>query len=318
MNAWNGDGNQVVGTSTIREMFTLRTGDVLLESNRKGLGWFMFANDTVFAVAHAGDGISGHSVLILLPERKAAGMILINSAEGESLKAEFSNRFIRHAGLSIPDIIPGNVIQVTRQETEPVILPAGTLAAHTGDYNQGFSFVTVSAAGDHLVLEKNNTKILLKPLTENEFIPWVEHGEDSQVEKSTERYCFLDSCGFHMLFHESGHHESRLGYRLNPFDPSLFRDWLGDYEHYGYQLIAGDTKFKGAGLSLSNDRVLMLNLVAYDGEYAFPLNVISNEYAVTGGMGSGFGFTVRFREDDLYRIIDFGGITFRSSKTVPF
>jgi CubicO group peptidase (beta-lactamase class C family) len=318
MSAWNGDGNQVIGTSTIREMFTLRTGDVLLESNKKGLGWFMFANDTVFAVTHAGDGISGHSVLILLPERKAAGMILINSAEGESLKAEFSNRFIRHAGLSIPDIIPGNVIQVTRQETEPVILPAGTLAAHTGDYNQGFSFVTVSAAGDHLVLEQNNTEILLKPLSENEFIPWVEHGEGSQVEKSTERYCFLDSCGFHMLFHENGHHETRLGYRLNHFDPTLFLDWLGDYKHFGYQLIVGDTKFKGAGLSLSGDRVLMLNLVTYDGEYAFPLNVISNEYAVTGGMGSGFGFTVRFKEDDLYRIIDFGGITFRSSKAVPF
>jgi hypothetical protein len=37
----------------------------------------------------------------------------------------------------------------------------------------------------------------------------------------------------------------------------------------------------------------------------------NKEYALTGSMGSGFGFTVKFLEDEFYSIIDFGGITFR-------
>ena len=96
----------------------------------------------------------------------------------------------------------------------------------------------------------------------------------------------------------------------------LFRsaEKYGNYEHYGYQLIMGDTKFKGAELSVAGDRILMLKLIAFDGEYQFPLNVISDEYAVTSGLGAGFGFTVRFTGDEYYDIVDFGGITFRKVK----
>jgi hypothetical protein len=76
----------------------------------------------------------------------------------------------------------------------------------------------------------------------------------------------------------------------------------------------GDTKFKGAELAIADDRILMLKLIAFDGEYPFPLNVVSDEYAVTSGLGVGFGYTVRFFEDENYNIIDFGGLTFRKIK----
>ena len=91
------------------------------------------------------------------------------------------------------------------------------------------------------------------------------------------------------------------------------QEMLGEYEHFGYQLIVGDTQFKGAELSLSAEGVLILTLIAYDGEYPFPLNVISGEYAVTSGLGSGFAYTVKFMEDKGFCIIDFGGITFRKA-----
>ena len=122
MAAWNGANTSLIDTATVREMFSLRTGEVLLESNKKGLGWFMFANDSLFAVTHAGDAAWGHSVLILVPEKKAAAMILINSAEGESLKNDFSNLFIHHLGLSIPDLIPPRVVKETSSEIKPIIL----------------------------------------------------------------------------------------------------------------------------------------------------------------------------------------------------
>jgi CubicO group peptidase (beta-lactamase class C family) len=314
MHAWNGVYTSLIGTSTIREMFTLRTGDVLVESNKKGLGWFMFANDSLFAVTHAGDAVWGHSVLILVPEKKAAAMILINSAEGESLKNDFSNIFIHHIGLSFPDIIAPKVIRKTSTEIKPIILPDDVLQKHAGIYSQGFGYVSVSAEGDNLSIDNNNKTYVLKALSESEFVPCERSTRDTLIEKSDERYCFMDSCGFHMLFHEAGKNETRLGYKLNPFDTSMFREMLGEYEHFGYQLIVGDTQFKGAELSLSDEGVLMLKLIAYDGAFGFPLNVISNEYAITSGLGVGFGFTVKFTEDESYRVIDFGGITFRNRK----
>ena len=311
MHAWNGANTSVIGTATIQEMFTLRTGDVMIESNKKGMGWYMFANDSLFAVTHAGDAAWGHSLLILVPEKKAAAMILINSAEGESLKNDFSNHFIYHVGLSIPDIIAHNVIKEIHTEAEPIRLPDDVLQNHAGCYSQGFSYVIISTESDHLVIDRDNKKFVLKALSENEFVPFERTAQKTLIEKSDERYCFVDTCGFHMLFHEAGKNETRLGYRLNPFDTSMFHEMLGEYEHFGYQLIVGDTQFKGAELSLSAEGVLMLKLIAYDGEYAFPLNVISNEYAITSGLGSGFGFTVQFTEDEFYHIIDFGGIKFR-------
>ena len=311
MDAYNGKNLSLISTDAIREMFTLQTGNVLVESNKKGLGWFMFANDSLFAVTHAGDAIWGHSVLILVPEKKTAAMILINSAEGEPLKNDFSNHFIHHLGLSIPDIIAPNVIREIRTQTEPIPVPDDVLQKLAGCYSRGFSYVTVSREGDHLVIERDNKNFVLRAISENEFVPYERTAPDTLIEKSNERYCFIDTCGIQLLFHEAGKKETRLGYRLNEFKTSWFTDKMGEYEHFGYQLLMGDTKFKGAELTLSDDRVLMLKLIAYEGDFAFPLQVISDEYALTGSMGSGFGFTVKFTEDGSYRIIDFGGITFR-------
>jgi hypothetical protein len=272
----------------------------------------MFKNDSAIAVTHAGDAAWGHAEICLVPGKKAAVMILINSAEGEALKRDISSRFIKSFGLSIPDIIPSRVIKEVRTETRPESLPENILKAHAGVYSSGFSFLTISVEDGNLVMDRDNKHYLLKALSENEFVPCEKTGTDSLAEKINERYCFIDSDNFHMLFHEAGNKETRLGYRLNEFNPSSINNRLGSYEHFGYQLIVGDTQFKGAELSLEGD-VLMLKLIAYDGEYPFPLNVISEEYAVTSGLGTGFGFTVKFTQDEEHFIIDFGGITFRKS-----
>jgi hypothetical protein len=49
----------------------------------------------------------------------------------------------------------------------------------------------------------------------------------------------------------------------------------GVYEYFGYQLLVGDTKFKGAELSLAENRILILKLIAYDGEYSFPRDMLT-------------------------------------------
>ncbi len=318
LDAYNGMNSTCIKTTSIHKMFTLQQGNVLIESNKKGLGWFMFKNDSVFAVTHAGDGAFGHAELCLIPDKNAAVMILINSAEGESLRKDFCFNFISKYGLSIPDIIPPPVIKEIHKEIEPICLPDDILKKHAGDYANGFSYVTISVEDSNLIMLRDNKYYLLKALSENEFVPCEKAGQDILLQKDNERYCFLDSGNFHILFHKAGYNESRLGYKLNEFNTSLITKKLGVYEQFGYQLLVGDTKFKGAELSLAGDRVLILKLIAYDGEFAFPLNVISGEYAVTSGLGTGFGFTIQFTDDEKYDIIDFGGITFRKEKPGKF
>jgi CubicO group peptidase (beta-lactamase class C family) len=314
MHAYNGIKSSLIDDSTIREMFTLQTGNVIIESNKKGLGWYMFKNDSVFAVTHAGDAVTGHAEICLIPEKNSAAIILINSAEGESLRRDFSFNFVRKFGLSVPDIIPPPVIKKVHNEIKPIDLPAGILMKHEGDYSQGFSYITVSSAYPNLSIQKDGKHYILKALSESEFVPYELIGQDSLSIKDKERYCFMDYDDFHILFHKEGNNESCLGYKLNTFDTSSMIKKQGFYEHYGYQLLTGDTKFKGAELSLEKDRILMLKLIAYDGEYTFPLNIISDEFAVTSGLGTGFAFTVRFTGDKDYNIIDFGGLTFRKLK----
>jgi len=314
MHAYNGMNSSLINSSTIQEMFALQTCNVMIESNKKGLGWYMFKNDSVFAVSHAGDAVSGHAVICLIPEKNTAAIILINSAEGESLKRDFSFKFISKFGLSVPDIIPPPVIKEVHNEINPIDLAVDILKKHAGDYSQGFSYLTISSEDGGLVINRDGKQFILKALSENEFIPYEKVGQDSLSLRDKERYCFMDYDDFHILFYKKGNNESRLGYKLNTFDISSISKKLGVYEHYGYQLLMGDTKFKGAELSITDDRILMLKLIAFDGEYPFPLNVISDDYAVTSGLGVGFGFTVRFIGDEYYDIVDFGGLTFRKIK----
>jgi CubicO group peptidase (beta-lactamase class C family) len=314
MHAYQGMNSRLINTSTIQEMFSLQSGNVIIESNKKGLGWYMFKNDSVFAVTHAGDAVTGHAEICLIPDKNTAAIILLNSAEGEALRRDFIFNFVKKFGLSVPDILPPQVIKEIHSEIMPVILPDSILKKHTGDYSQGFSYITISSEDDKLIVNRDGKQFCLTALSENEFVPYEKTGQDSLSIKDKERYCFMDYDNFHMLFHKNGNNESRLGYRLNTFNIPSITKKLGVYEHYGYQFIMGDTKFKGAELSIAEDRILMLKLIAYDGEYPFPLNVISDEYAVTSGLGTGFGFTVKFTGDENYDIIDFGGLTFRKTK----
>ena len=314
LDAYNGMDLPAIKTESVHEMFTLQHDNVLIESNKKGLGWFMFKNDSVFAITHAGDSAFGHAELCLIPEKKAAVMILINSAEGEPLRRDFCKNFISKYGLTIPDIIPAPVITEVRQEIKPVDLPHDILEKHAGDYAQGFSFLTISIEDGNLVMVRDNKHYLLKALSENEFVPCEKIEEHSISQRDNERYSFIDSGNFHILFHKAGNKESQLGYRLNPLNSSIFCNKLGEYEHFGYQLLVGDTKFNGAELSLAGNRVLLLKLLTSDGAFTFPLNVISDTHAVTSGLGTGFGYTIKFTENGKYDIIDFGGITFRKIK----
>jgi CubicO group peptidase (beta-lactamase class C family) len=313
LESYANDHSSIIMQSTIKEMFSLQNKDVQIETNKKGLGWFVFKNDSAFAMYHAGSAGFAHANIVLIPEKKTAVIIMTNSAEGGSLTESFCFNFLGKYQLKIDDLFPPPVISNIHKKIKPIVLPDDVLKRHAGDYAQIFSTVRIQIENDTLKLLDGDKHYQLVPITENEFMPVEIFGNDSSKMLTDKRYCFKDINGYHVLFSEEGNKESQLGYRLNRIDTTHWKKKLGIYEHFGYQMLAGDTKFTGAELYTTGD-VLILKLKTPGGDSPIPLNVLSNSVAQTAGLSTSFGYTIQFKQDENYDIIDFAGLTFRKKK----
>jgi hypothetical protein len=117
-----------------------------------------------------------------------------------------------------------------------------------------------------------------------------------------------------LLIHKKNEKESVLGYKFNVADSSKWIEKIGKYEHFGYQVVIGDTELKEANILFDENKVLILELVTLDGKIALPLDVISKKSAITAGVMSEFGNTVNFSENEKYHIVEISGMTFRKEK----
>ena len=305
--------SSIIMQSTIKEMFSLQNKDVQIETNKKGLGWFMFKNDSAFAMYHAGSAGFAHANILLIPEKKAGVIIMTNSAGGGSLTEDFCFNFLSKYQLKIDDLFPPPVFKDIHKKIQSTVLPEKALKRHAGDYAQIFSTLNIRIENDTLKMSDGDKHYKLIPITENEFMPVEIFDNDSSKMLTDKRYCFRDIDGYHVLFNEDGNKESQLGYKLNKIDTTSWKKKLGIYEHLGYQMLAGDTKFTGAELYINGD-ILVLKLKTLGGDTPIPLNVISNSVAQTAGLSTSFGYTVQFKQDENYDIIDFAGLTFRRKK----
>ncbi|WP_353718705.1 serine hydrolase domain-containing protein [Dyadobacter sp. 676] len=89
LKAYRGESTRLLRQKTVKEMFSLQNAHVPLETNKKGLGWFMFRNDSTFAVYHAGSAGFTHAKLLLIPESNAAVIVMTNTAEGGQAAENF-------------------------------------------------------------------------------------------------------------------------------------------------------------------------------------------------------------------------------------
>ncbi|WP_420477411.1 hypothetical protein, partial [Noviherbaspirillum sp. ST9] len=228
-----------------------------LETNKKGLGWFMFKNDSTFAMYHAGSAGFAHSKLLLLPSKNAAVVVMTNTAEGGHAAEEFCFNLLPRFGLSITDLFPAPITGTIHQLQHIVSLPSSVLEKHAGNYGESGSYSAIRLKDHYLELRNGDNQYLLKPLTANEFAPYRIHGKDTVEAKDNSRYFFKDIKGYHVLIQRIGKREYNRGYRMDPLDTALLRKKIGLYEHFGYQMLIGDSKFKSIEIYLSNDGVLM-------------------------------------------------------------
>ncbi|WP_250253405.1 serine hydrolase domain-containing protein [Chryseobacterium sp. Marseille-Q3244] len=315
MKAYNGESSSIIDSPTIREMFSLQNQNVPIESNKKGLGWFMFKNDSNFAVYHAGSAGFAHAKLLLIPKSKFAVIVMTNSAEGGSIAEEFCFNFLNKYQLSISDLFPAPITGKIHSSSTPVRLSRHSLKRYLGNYAQEEGYIKVILEKDRLKLIDGEKQYFLTPLFRDEFLPVEIFPNDSLVERGNKRFVFKKVNNENFLFQRIGNREYESGLKLKNIDRSVWEKVIGRYRHFGYQMLIGDTKFKEVEIYISEGNVLMMKLTTFGSVRHIPLRVITPNYAVTCGINAGFGgFTVIFSEKDDQKVVDFAGLTFRKDR----
>jgi len=154
MKAWRGASSPLIDPASVQAMFRLSNDHIAVETNKKGLGWFMFQRGGAFAMYHAGSTGFANAALLLLPQRRIAVAILVNSVGGDALASEFAFRVLEDNGLKTVDIRPSPHLPPIDPNATPVNLATETLAAHVGDYPRKRTFATVALDGDGLMLDQ--------------------------------------------------------------------------------------------------------------------------------------------------------------------
>ena len=312
IDAYNGRDSTIIKPKTIRQMFSLQNEKLLIETNKKGLGWFMFKNDSALAVFHSGSAGIAHAKILIIPEKEIAIIALTNSSEGNGLAEKLCFDALGYYNLSVSDINPKAHFQNSANKGY-INVANSILKEYVGNYAELTSYTNVSLNDGRLKLTKDGKQIYLESLSDSIFVPIQINNGDSSL-KSDERYYFKKVNEYLFLFYYNQGKEYPLGYKLRPIDKNKWTSRLGNYEHYGYQMNAGDTEFKAAKLTLDSNGVLILNLSTSNGDMQLPLNVINESYLVTGGLNTSLGFNVVSKDDEKYDILDFAGLTFRKEK----
>ncbi|WP_157816014.1 serine hydrolase domain-containing protein [Spirosoma pollinicola] len=311
LQAYRGESTALLKQATAQKMFTQQNAQVPLETNKKGLGWFMFRNDSTFAMYHAGSAGFTHAKLLLIPDRNAALLVLTNTAEGGQAAETFCFNELPRFGLRIPDLFPTPTTHLVGKPQDLVTLADSTLTSYVGIYAESNSYNVVKLTNHQLILVNGGQKLVLKPVSETEFLPYDVKGADT-IPRVEQRLIFRKLKGKTFLFRRVNTRDYNLGYWLRPIDPHIWSNRMGIYEHYGYQLMIGDSKFKRAELYMSADSVLMLRLSTMGSSSEMPLDAIDANYALSSGVNSGFGgVNVIFREAPLYQTLEFAGLSFR-------
>ncbi|MEO1654988.1 MAG: serine hydrolase [Bacteroidota bacterium] len=314
INSYHGQSPSLLTSATMQEVFTIQNGeaDYVIGKNKRGLGWYLFENKGKLAINHTGSAGYAFAHLMIFPKDKAALMIFTNSRNGRDLAENAGYNMLKDFQLEIADVFLQPLIQEKEEPSdEPVQVAKATLEAYVGNYSETISYSKVLLEKDTLKISRNNQVFPLVPKTSNSFAPLDSSGKEIK----NIRYYFQDIGPFPSLVLKTDRGERVLGYKFNPVKPEKWGDKIGFYEHFGYQMRAGDMKFKGIELKITEDNVLIAVLSALDNvQYALPIDVISNQYGKTAGLLSGYGMTLTFSENEKYHLLDFSGITFRKAK----
>jgi CubicO group peptidase (beta-lactamase class C family) len=309
MQVWQGKSNPVIDVKSVQAMFRLSNQDIMVESNKKGLGWFMFKEGNAFAMYHAGSTGFANASLLLMPQIGIAAAILINSVGGNALASEFAFRVLEDHGLNPASIRPASHLPSPAPKAIEVSVPASVLARHVGDYPRKRSFAGVTFEHNELLLHEPDGTHRLQPMSDGSFLPYPTEGAPSPA-KSGERYRFADVGPYHVLFVQSKEEgDYQAGYRITTSPlTDVWRMRVGRYDQFGYQ-IPGAEQILSCEIEILEERLVSMKLAYNTGIYTYTLVIDGPGRAFTGGLGpETTGELVRFTDEG---VMIYSGLTFR-------
>ena len=314
INSYHGQSPALVGSATMRQIFTLQNEAVeyVIGRNKRGLGWYLFENPDGLAANHTGSAGFAFAHLMIFPRDRAAIMVLTNSQNGRELAENAGYNFLAEFGLAIADVFLPSLIDVEKQSSDQsVTVSKEILKTYVGNYGEAISYSRVFLENDTLQIIRGKERFRLIPRSSNSFIPLDSTGNGV---KNT-WYHFKDIGSLPCLVVKFDQAERILGYKFESINSKKWQDKTGIYAHFGYQLKAGDMKFESIELQITDDNVLLAIIRAAGNiQYPMPIDLISEKYGKTAGLLSGYGWTLTFSENDTYYLVDFAGLTFRKEK----
>lgn len=301
MDAYHAGSTSLIGRSTVRSMFAQRT-DIPIDTNKKGLGWFLFRGEDGFAAYHAGSTFYSNAAVLLVPERKTAAVILANTVGGDAICEQFAFRWLESHGLSVKDIIP-----------EAAPLPVAALGTprsrHAGYYAQKNAYAKVEETTAGLSIRRGTDTYETAEESPGVF------SVQTVGEAKGDLYYFRDIGPYHVLFWRRGQREHQQGYRIaaEPLN-SAWKQRIGRYRPFGYAM-PGFEKIAEARMRLQDDGLPVLQVTYNTGKFEYPIIPIAPDEARTGGLGPSMtGDAVSFGTDPQGEVMTYMGLTFRKDR----
>jgi len=76
---YHGKQSGIIKPETLKEIFSVQNDEIRIEDYKTGFGWFIYENDSNFAVQNTGSTHLSNAGLWILPEQKMAAIFLINT-----------------------------------------------------------------------------------------------------------------------------------------------------------------------------------------------------------------------------------------------
>ena len=306
---------QVLSHTSVHEMLRVQNADFPLTFQQYvGLGWMMNGIEVPgggLVASHGGSLPDSHSMMTILPEHKLGVVILSNSATSAGAVSKIAAEALRLMLEAKTGIRQEAAVAVRSPERAPTAEELRFFSGHfdtlvgLAKISTGSGKIDADAVGHHFQLVPHEDGLFSLKYKVLGMVP-VRVGafEDIRLSRATVN-------GRQIVVGRIGSESLMFGEKLNPTSiPETFLQHIGNYEIVGK--IDGPAPNQ---ILLKEDDGMLV------GEARFPerpelllrigFHPVSDTEAVTAGLGSGRGDTLRFiREDDEERL-GFSGFKLR-------
>lgn len=306
---------QILSASTAREMVRVQNADFPLTFNAYvGLGWMMHGIEIPGGgrvASHGGSLPDSHSMMTILPEHKLGVVVLSNSATSHASVTKIATEALRlmleaKTGIHQP---PAPVIQARERAPSHDELRQfdGNFDTLVGlaKVSTGSGQIDVEAVGHHFRLVPHEDGLLSVKYKVLGLIP-VHVGAFDDI-----RLSLVTVDGRQIIVGRIGGESLMFGEKLNPSSiPEAFLQRIGQYEII--EKIDGPSP---EHISLKEENGILVGEVRFAEKPDMLLRIgfqaVSENEAITAGLGSGRGDTLRLMNTDNEERLGFSGYQLR-------